>query len=213
MRALLLAATLLMAAPVAAAEPVRLAAAGSLRAALAEVARIIGLLPKDADQIVEMSVAEKRNQVIFQLHDVVIVSQLIDANFPNYAAIVPKSHATRVVVDTKALIQSLHVARLFAREASNIVSFQVTFTPGQSTGTLTMTAKGGETGDNLSTLDVEIDGLENGIAFNVAYVLDVLNVIDTPEVALEITKASLPGVLRPVGDVDYVCVVMPMHMS
>jgi DNA polymerase III subunit beta len=45
--------------------------------------------------------------------------------------------------------------------------------------------------------------------------LDVLNVIEEPQIALETTRASAPGVVRPVGvgPEEFTCVVMPMHIS
>lgn len=78
-----------------------------------------------------------------------------------------------------------------------------------------MTATSAESGDNLANLDVIIEGPEGEIAFNGRYMLDVLNVIDEPQIALETTRASAPGVVRPVGvgPEEFTCVVMPMHIS
>jgi DNA polymerase-3 subunit beta len=78
-----------------------------------------------------------------------------------------------------------------------------------------MTATSAESGDNLANLDAVIEGPEGEIAFNGRYLLDVLNVIDEPQIALETTRASAPGVVRPVGvgPEEFTCVVMPMHIS
>lgn len=185
--------------------------------ALSELSRIIGLLPKAEGEIqmVDITIAAARNQILFHLPDVDMVSQLIDANFPNYEAIIPKSHSTRTVIDTQAALRALRVANLFARDSSNIVRFQMT--PGSEgvPGNLTMTATSAESGDNLANLDAFIEGPEGEIAFNGRYMLDVLNAITEPQVALETTRASAPGVVRPVGvgPEEFTCVVMPMHMS
>jgi DNA polymerase-3 subunit beta len=58
-----------------------------------------------------------------------------------------------------------------------------------------------------------VDGEEIEIAFNVRYLLDVLSVVDTPQVALETTTASSPGVIKLVGDDDFIHVIMPMHIG
>ncbi len=185
--------------------------------ALAELSRIIGLLPKaeGEPQMVEITIASARNQILFHLPDVDMVSQLIDANFPNYEAIIPKSFATRTIIDTQATLRALRVANLFARDSSNIVRFQMT--PGHegAPASLTMTATSAESGDNLANLDAIIEGPEGEIAFNGRYMLDVLNVIDEPQIALETTRASAPGIVRPVGvgPEEFTCVVMPMHIS
>ncbi len=184
---------------------------------LSELSRIIGLLPKtDGEpQMVEITIASARNQILFHLPDVDMVSQLIDANFPNYEAIIPKSFATRTIIDTQATLRSLRVANLFARDSSNIVRFQMTPGHDGAPASLTMTATSAESGDNLANLDAIIEGPEGEIAFNGRYMLDVLNVIEEPQIALETTRASAPGVVRPVGvgPEEFTCVVMPMHIS
>lgn len=185
--------------------------------ALSELSRIIGLLPKSEGepQMVEITVASARNQILFHLPDVDMVSQLIDANFPNYEAIIPKSFATRTIIDTQPTLRALRVANLFARDSSNIVRFQMTPGHDGAPANLTMTATSAESGDNLASLDAVIEGPEGEIAFNGRYLLDVLNVIDEPQIALETTRASAPGVVRPVGvgPEEFTCVVMPMHIS
>ncbi|MFZ2486599.1 MAG: DNA polymerase III subunit beta [Anaerolineae bacterium] len=185
--------------------------------ALSELSRIIGLLPKTEGDtpLVEIAIANARNQILFHLPDVDMVSQLIDANFPNYEAIIPKSFATRTVIDTQAALRALRVANLFARDSSNIVRFQITPGSDGMPGNLTMTATSAEAGDNLANLDALVDGPEGEIAFNGRYMLDVLSVIDQPQIALETTRASAPGVVRPigVGPEEFTCVVMPMHIS
>src|SRR5512139_981655 len=94
---------------------------------LQEVSRISG--EADPDRPVDFVVASARNQILFRLcgkgeaekgafFQVDLVSQLIDAKFPDFNAIIPKSHVTRTVLDTGALLRALKVAALFARDAS-----------------------------------------------------------------------------------------------
>ncbi len=183
--------------------------------ALAELSRAIGLLPDADKQYAEITIAQARNQVLFHLPDVDMVSQLIDANFPNYEAIIPRTFGTRTVVDTAALLRALRLASLFARDSSNIVRLQITPGVDSAPGTLTLTATSAESGDNVSDLDAIVEGPAAEIAFNARYMIDVLNVIEEPQVALETTRASAPGVLRPVGvgPDDFTSVVMPMHVN
>jgi DNA polymerase-3 subunit beta len=71
-----------------------------------------------------------------------------------------------------------------------------------------------ETGSNQTEIDASIDGKELLIAFNVRFLREVLEVINTPEVALETTSDTAPGVIRPVGgDEKFLHVIMPMHLG
>ena len=66
----------------------------------------------------------------------------------------------------------------------------------------------------MAEIDATVEGAAMEIAFNVKYLVDVLNVIDTPNVALETTAATSPGVVRPMsGNDNYLYVCMPMHLS
>jgi DNA polymerase-3 subunit beta len=74
-------------------------------------------------------------------------------------------------------------------------------------------ATAAQTGSNETVVDATVEGAPIEIAFNVRYLLDVLGVVDTPNVALETSGASAPGVIRPVGRDDFLHVIMPMHLG
>ncbi len=191
---------------------------------LAEVSRVSG--EANADKDVEVTVASARNQMLFRIfgkgdteqsgfHQVDLVSQLIDAKFPDFNAIIPKNYATRTVLDTAAFAKASRVASLFARDSANNVKLQVA--PGSDTvpGQLVLRANSAEMGDNVSELDALVEGNEVEIAFNVRYLMDVLGVVDTPTVVLETTQSMRPGVIRPVGSgpEEFTHVIMPMQLT
>lgn len=191
---------------------------------LAEVSRISG--EADPERPVELAVASARNQILFRLfgkgeadkgafYQVDLVSQLIDAKFPDFTAIMPKNYTTRSVLDTGAFLRALKVASLFARDASDRVVFQITPGADSQPGQITLRATSAEAGDNVSDLDALVEGVPLEIAFNVRYMIDVLSVIDTPQVVLETTRTDRPGVFRPVGagPEEFTHVIMPMQLN
>lgn len=176
--------------------------------ALAELARAI-----NADDPVYMDLPAGRGQVIFHHGNVELVSQLIEGAFPAYQNIIPKSYKTRAVVSTEDFRKACKSSDIIAREAAHTTRLKVK--PGEelTPGHVTISATAAETGDNVADLDAAIEGDAVEIAFNVKYLVDVLNIISTPNVALETSVATSPGVIRPVGRDDYVYVVMPMHLG
>jgi len=191
---------------------------------LAEVSRISG--ESDPDKPIELSVAVERSQILFRMagknedergafHQVDLVSQLIDAKFPNFDAIIPKSFNTRTVLDTAAFLRALKVASLFARDASDRVMLQITSGTDVNPGQIIVKATSAETGDNISEVDALVEGDELEMAFNARYLIDVLSVIDTPQVVLETTRSDRPGVFRPVGTgpEEFTHVIMPMQLT
>lgn len=177
--------------------------------ALNDVARIIS----DDLEAVYISFPQGRNQIIFDMDNVVLVSQLIDGNYPDYKPIIPRRHTTRSVLGTAEFRKACRTADIFAREASNTA--RVAIDPGgdMAPAYATITATSVETGNNEAQIDASVEGQPIEIAFNVKYMADVLNVIDTPQVALETTGPLDPGVIKPVGDTDFIHIIMPMQFS
>jgi len=178
--------------------------------ALTELSRIIG----DQEEPIQIVLTASSNQILFHLDDVDLVSQLIEGKFPDVTQIIPTTHTTRTVLDAKNFLKAARVSYLFARDAANIVKVDVT--PGDdelAIGKLALTATSQELGDNVSELDVSVEGDSIEIAFNAKYLIDILNVLDSAQVALETSAAASPGILRPVGDDNFIHVIMPMHLS
>ncbi len=177
--------------------------------ALTELGRISG----EQKEPVVITVTPTRNQVLFQLTDVVLVSQLIDGNFPDYNQIIPKERTTHTVVDTASFVKACKTALIFARDAAHIGRLHVKPGSELSPGHIVVSATSAETGDDVSELDASIEGDEIEIAFNVRYLIEVLSVAGSPQVALDTTTSSSPGVIRPVGEADFTHVIMPMHLG
>lgn len=177
--------------------------------ALMEVARVIS----DDTEAIFISLPGGRNQIVFDMDSVLLVSQLIDGNFPDYTPIIPKRRSTRTVVSTADFRKACKTADIFARESSHTA--RVSIEPGDeiTPAFATIAATSTETGDNVAQIDASVEGNPIEIAFNVKYMTDVLNVIDTPQVALETTSAMEPGVIKPVGDSDFIHIIMPMHFG
>ncbi len=177
---------------------------------LNELARI---LPSEG--IAQMIVTPNRSQVLFHTKDIDLVSRLIEGTFPNFSQIIPKEHSTRAVVETKEFASAVKTVTPFARDSSNITRVKIEggSSDGLEPGVLTIEATAEDVGSNVSTVNAAVDGPEQQIIFNVKYLTDVLAILDTPEVALEVTSAARPCVIKPVGSADYTYVIMPMSTN
>jgi DNA polymerase-3 subunit beta len=182
--------------------------------ALTELSRIVG----DAEEPLQITVTPNRNQVLFRLPNVQLVSRLIEGTFPNYRQIIPGKHTTRVVVSTKEFLGATRIASFFARDSANIVRLHAK--PGEEVapGQLTVAATAAEVGDTTGGIDAVVEGDEAQIAFNAKYLADVLGVIEDEGFYLELTEPLKPGIVRPVareedksGD-EYLCILMPMQI-
>lgn len=177
--------------------------------ALSELARIIS----DGDEDVNMILPPDRGQVIFQMKDIQLVSQLIEGAFPDYEQIIPRNWETRSVLSTAAFLKACKQAEIFAREGSHIARINITPGGELKPGSIVISGQSEETGSNQTEIDASIEGSALLIAFNVRFVREVLEVIKSPEMALETSVDTAPGVIRPVGEENFLHVIMPMHLG
>ncbi len=178
--------------------------------ALSELARITG----DSDEGIAMVVPKGRGQVIFHIKDAELVSQLIDGTFPDYQQIIPRSYKSRTLVSTASLLKACKQAEIFAREGSNVARLDIKAANNDmDPSEVEISAQSEETGSNETIVEATVDGIGLLIAFNVKFLREVLEVINTPNVAIETSAPNAPGVIRPVGDDDFTHVIMPMHLG
>jgi len=177
--------------------------------ALSELARI----STDAKEVITMVLPPRSGRVIFRTKDAELASQLIEGSFPDYQQIIPRNFQTRTVLSTASFLKACKQAEIFAREGSLIA--RISITPGGELqpGTVEISGQSEETGSNQTMVDASIEGPPILIAFNVRFLREVLDVIKTPNVALETSVDTSPGVIRPVGDHKFLHVIMPMHLG
>src|SRR5690348_5917002 len=173
--------------------------------ALHELARVLA----DTDDPVSIVLAHSRNQLLFHLDGVDLVTRLIDGQYPNYQTVLPSSHATRAVLDREELLRAVRPAALIAHESANIVKLGVGV---DGDPAITVSANA-EVGDHVGRVEAEVEGDATTIAFNARFLADVLQNVDAAQFALELNGPLSPGVFKPVGDDRYVHVVMPLRTT
>ena len=178
--------------------------------ALKELARVAS----DGEEPIYMVLPKGRGQVVFRVKDVEVVSQLIDGTFPDFQQIIPRSYKSRTLVSTSSLLKACKQAEIFAREGSNVARFNLQSAQSDmQPSEVEISATSEETGKNETIVEATVDGGGLLIAFNVKFLREALEVIRTPNVALETSAPNAPGVVKPVGDDLFLHVIMPKHLG
>lgn len=167
--------------------------------ALKELARICG------DEEVIVTASEGR--IVFRIPDTLLAAQLIDGHFPDYTQIIPDHSDTDTAMEREALERALRMVTVFAKDAAMIGRFRV------DGDHVTINAISAETGEGTQTIKATVEGDGIEIAFNVGYLAEAVKAITTPDVVLETTNSSSPGLIRGLGDESFVHVIMPMHLE
>lgn len=161
---------------------------------------------KTADKVT-MFVYKKANQVIFEVGDILFVGRIISGEFPNYEKVIPSSHKTQITCDREEFLQNLKVSSIFARESANIVKVKI------ADGKMKILSRASGVGEGEVVLDVEQEGEDNEIAFNVKFVLDILRSIASKNVILELSSGVEPAVFKTDDDPDFIHIIMPVRVQ
>jgi DNA polymerase III subunit beta len=158
----------------------------------------------------ETEITFTENQAVFTLKDdkgfpVVIMTKLIEGNYPNYRQVIPGKVDERVALPREEFLHALRRAEIMTSDKQN--SVKLTFTKNN----LAITANTPDVGEARDTLAINYKGKDMAIAFNPAYVIEPLTALSEDEVYLELIDELSPGVLKVNGPFLYV--VMPMRLT
>jgi DNA polymerase-3 subunit beta len=154
----------------------------------------------------ELRLGFSKNHALFKRDGLVMVSKLIDGNYPNYLQVVPAKSTKKVMVSKDELTHAVKRVSILSKEKTNAVKMQL------EKNRLILSTNNPEVGEATEELAVDYTGETITIGFNSRYLMDVLSAMDRQTIGLELTDALSPCLITEEGDEHYKCVVMPMRV-
>ncbi len=172
------------------------------RKALGELGRLL------ADTEGDVQYERGENHLFFEIGHRLLMSRMIDGQFPAYEKVVPKGNDKRIEFERDRLNNAVRRVALLSNERSRAVKFVVT------KGSVEVTSSSPEFGEAREPIAVDYAGPDITICFNAQYVLDFLNAVESDIVALDLKDDVSQAVMKPIGveGYDYTYVIMPMRV-
>jgi DNA polymerase-3 subunit beta len=170
--------------------------------AMLELRRI---LEEDAPQT-EFRLGFSKNHALFMRDGLVMVSKLIDGNYPNYQQVIPAKSTKKVSVSKDQVTHAVKRVSILSKEKTNAVKLQL------DKDRLVLSTNNPEVGEANEELAVSYEGESIAIGFNARYLMDVLTAMDKETIVLEFSDPLSPCLITEEGDDQYRCVVMPMRV-
>ncbi|MFA5072832.1 MAG: DNA polymerase III subunit beta [Nitrospirota bacterium] len=164
------------------------------------------LLEEDAASKAELRIGFGKNHALFKLDGLVMVSKLIDGNYPNYHQVIPAKTTKKVTVSKEEFAHAVKRVSILSKEKMNAVKLQL------ERNQFVLSTNNPEVGEANEELSVEYQGEPITIGFNSRYLMDVLSAMERSTIALEFSDALSPCLISEEGDELYKCVVMPMRV-
>ena len=157
---------------------------------------------KDADVQVEIG----SNHIRIITDELRFTSKLIDGRFPDYQRVMPKNADKRLLINRDLLRQALTRTSILSNEKYRGIRLEL------SENNIKIQAHNPEQEEAVEEIDANYDSDAIVVGFNVTYLLDVLNAINTDDVEMFLSDGNSSALINKPGDENCRYVVMPMRL-
>jgi len=158
----------------------------------------------DSEEPVALEIGPK--QVRFSFSGIVVISKLVEGKYPDYERVMQANQNKKVVLNRMELLHTLQRAAILTNEKFRGVRCVL------SAGSLKIICTNAEQEDAQEELEVAHSGEGLDIGFNVGYLLDCLNTMDSTDVEWSFGDANTSALFTMPGNESYKYVVMPMRI-
>lgn len=147
------------------------------------------------------------NQMMFKAQDAVLVTRLIEGEFPNYEQVIPKESQNKVKVSTSRFLAGTKRAALLTSQDSQSIRIDLL------KDKMIISKNTPELGEVKDQIDVNYKGKEMSVGFNPHYLAEALKNISQEEIDIEVEASDKAAVLRTLLPEKYVYLILPMQLS
>ncbi len=162
---------------------------------------------KEESTEIDIYASKESSQVILNQGETLLVGRLIEGAFPSYEKIIPTDYSTQIFFDREEMQKAVKICSIFARDTANII--KLTLQKNQ----IIVSSQSPSIGENTVTVEADLKGEENEIAFNAHYLHDVLGGLSEKEIQFEMTGPLNPGVFKIKDDTSYLHLIMPVRVQ
>lgn len=158
----------------------------------------------DADEELKLGI-DQRN-IFFSIGNCELSSRLLEGRFPDYRKVIPREIKIEIEVVRETLIKAIEQIKVMTELPSNQIKLTL------EKDSIKMRAHTPDVGEAEINLPVKYSGDEISIAFNAAYMVDVLKSISCMIVKLQFVDSDRPIIIKDTEDPDFIALVMPMKI-
>ena len=173
---------------------------------LSEISRILSVYKDSVESPQSIEITISDNQIVFSYDNVELISRLIEGQYPDYKQIIPKEGKTKITVNSEQLTKSVKTNSLFSQ--SGIFDISLEFEPEEKI--IKVSSTNISVGENVSSIEVDFDGIKNSIVVNYRYLLDGLQNTHSDDLLIELLDSNTPCVIKPKDDPDFLYIIMPI---
>ena len=154
----------------------------------------------------EVKISFSENQLSFELDDTLLITRLIEGEYPNFEQVIPKEIQNKLRLNKDRFYSATKRASLLSTPDSQSVKLDVL------KNKLIISKNAQDGSESREEVDCSYSGEEMTMGFNPTYLMDALKNIDEEEIGFELTSPDKPGVIRAGGN-SYIYIILPMQLG
>ena len=144
--------------------------------------------------------------VSFQFDNFLIISRVVEGTFPPYDKVIPQSCETVAEIEVADFAAAVERIAIISRNTDyNAIRFNF-MKDGLEISSFAL-----DVGKGVEHVDVDLQGSEIDISFNVNYIMDVLKIAETQTIKIGMNQTLTPADFREVGNNDFIYIVTPVR--
>jgi len=170
------------------------------RKGLAEIRKLL----EGEDGDVDVAIAS--GMCMIKTANTVLKVSLIDAEYPDYRRVIPPEPGKQVTFDKNTVLHAFRRMGVMANDRYSGVIVRLT------ENRMILNSQNPDVGEASDEIEVGYREAEVEVGYNVRYLIDALEVIDEKDIVFDVGAGMKPGVMRPLGNEQYFCIIMPLKL-
>ena len=161
------------------------------------------LLSENTDEI-EINI--NTNKIVFFINNLVLISKLIDGNFPDYKKVIPQDNSNVLFINRQELASAVDRVSTIANEKTPVIKFKLL------KNLININTVNSENSTASEDINCKYEGEEIEIGFNSKYILELINNLEDEEISISYKDNSSPIIATEKSNPDLIYVLMPMRV-
>ena len=155
----------------------------------------------------EVSISHQKNQLLFSDENKTLTTRLVEGEYPPYQKLFRDTSDGRIVISKESILHATRRVSLLSDPKNYLTSLEI------DSEQIRISAKTPELGEAHETISVESGTGSTRIGLDARVLLDVLTHIETESIIFEFTGEFMPLIVKPIGDIQHTCFIMPMRLE
>ena len=148
------------------------------------------------------------NQLMVKIGNWSVVSRLIEGKFPDYKRVIPPQFSVKTKVNVKDMAGAVSRMSLCSGSENDYSIVKISI----GSNEIKVMSSSPDVGTGEEIISCNTEGNPINVAFNAAYIMDIMKNIETEEAEINLNNSLSPVCIKPISEEEYIYIVTPVRV-